>query len=80
MLFRRFNAVTWIAADGSGNDGLLPNAIGNDWPNAAGPDADSALVVRWPRSFGPALAPQRAVTLAMFESGERPAALEAYRR
>ena len=46
VLFRRFNVPTWIAADGSAKDGLLPHAIANDFPSAAGPDADSALVVR----------------------------------
>jgi dipeptidyl aminopeptidase/acylaminoacyl peptidase len=46
VLFRRFNVPTWIAADGSGKDGLLPHTIASDYPSAAGPDADSALVVR----------------------------------
>ena len=46
MLFRRFNVPAWLAADGSGKDGLLPGGSANDYPSSAGPDADSALVVR----------------------------------
>jgi Tol biopolymer transport system component len=52
VLFRRFNAVTWVATDGSGNDGVVPNAIFRDWPSAAGPDADSVLVTRWQPDTG----------------------------
>ena len=46
LLFRRYNLPTWMAADGSGKDGQLPLSMANDYPSAAGPDADSALVVR----------------------------------
>ena len=46
VLYRRFNVPTWVAADGSGKDGLLPHGSANDYPSAPGPDADSALVVR----------------------------------
>jgi serine/threonine protein kinase/Tol biopolymer transport system component len=46
VLFRRFSVPTWVAADGSGKDGLLPDATARDYPSAAGPDADSVLVVR----------------------------------
>jgi Tol biopolymer transport system component len=46
VLFRRLSVPTWIAADGSGRGGLLPHVVAGDYPSAAGPDADSALVVR----------------------------------
>ncbi|HSC26170.1 MAG TPA: protein kinase, partial [Vicinamibacterales bacterium] len=46
VLFRRFNVPTWIAADGSGREGVLPHGGASDYPSAAGPDADSVLVVR----------------------------------
>jgi len=46
VLFRRFNVPTWIAADGSGREGVLPHGMASDYPSAAGPDADSVLVVR----------------------------------
>jgi eukaryotic-like serine/threonine-protein kinase len=52
VLFRRLEAVTWIAADGSGTEGLVPQAIRRDWPTAAGPDPDSALVARWQSETG----------------------------
>jgi Tol biopolymer transport system component len=52
VLFRRFEAMTWIAADGSGMEGLVPQATRRDWPTAAGPDPDSALVARWHSETG----------------------------
>jgi eukaryotic-like serine/threonine-protein kinase len=36
----------WAAADGSGQAGLVPSGTVNDFPGAAGPDADSILDVR----------------------------------
>jgi Tol biopolymer transport system component len=46
VMLRRFSVPSWMAADGSGKDGLVPHSMANDYPSGPGPDADSALVVR----------------------------------
>ena len=46
IVYRRFNSPSWIAADGSGQQGEVAGALANDYPTAAGPDPDSVLVGR----------------------------------
>src|SRR6516225_5145093 len=46
VVFKRYNLPFWAATDGSGQAGPVPSGIVNDYPNSAGPDADSILVVR----------------------------------
>jgi serine/threonine-protein kinase len=46
VVFRRYNLPFWAAADGSGQAGPVPSGTINDFPNSAGPDTDSILVVR----------------------------------
>jgi Tol biopolymer transport system component len=46
IIFKRSNLLTMGAADGSGQLGLVPSGIGNDFPVSAGPDADTMLNVR----------------------------------
>jgi serine/threonine-protein kinase len=46
VVFRRYNVPFWAAADGSGQAGPVPSGTVADFPNSAGPDADSILVVR----------------------------------
>jgi eukaryotic-like serine/threonine-protein kinase len=46
VVFRRFNVPVWAAADGSGNTGLLPAGLANDFPCSPGADSDSVIGVR----------------------------------
>src|SRR5262249_3370474 len=46
VVFRRYNVPFWAAADGSGQAGPVPSGTINDFPQSAGPDADSILVGR----------------------------------
>ena len=46
VVFRRFNVPAWVAADGSGTAGSVPNGLVNDFPSFPGPDSDSMLIVR----------------------------------
>jgi serine/threonine-protein kinase len=46
VVFRRYNSPFWVAADGSGKQGLVPGTVTNDFPSAPGPDPDSVIVVR----------------------------------
>jgi len=46
VVFRRFNAPFWVAADGSGESARLPAGAVNDFPSSPGPDPDSVIVVR----------------------------------
>jgi serine/threonine-protein kinase len=46
LVFRRFNAPFWAAADGSGGTGVVPGGDVNTSPGSAGPDPDSFIGVR----------------------------------
>jgi dipeptidyl aminopeptidase/acylaminoacyl peptidase len=46
IVFRRQAIAVWIAADGSGRGGAVPDATIHHYPAPAGPDADSVLMVR----------------------------------
>ncbi len=46
VVFKRFNIPFWMAADGSGKAGLVPEGLINDFPASAGPEPDSFLDVR----------------------------------
>lgn len=46
VVARRFNMPFWVAADGTGRTGPLPNGTSNDYPSSAGPDPDSVIVHR----------------------------------
>jgi serine/threonine protein kinase len=46
VVFRRFNAPFWAAADGSGEFAPLPAGAVNDFPTSRGPDPDSVIIVR----------------------------------
>jgi serine/threonine protein kinase/Tol biopolymer transport system component len=46
VVFRRFNAPFWVAADGSGESAPLPAGAVNDFPSSPGSDPDSVIVVR----------------------------------
>jgi len=49
VVFNRFNAPFWAAADGSGKAGPVPGAAINDFPSSPGPDPDSIVIVRLQR-------------------------------
>jgi Tol biopolymer transport system component len=46
VVFRRYNAPFWAAADGSGESAPMPAGAVNDFPSAPGPDPDSIILVR----------------------------------
>ena len=46
VVFRRFNLLTWIAADGSAREESPAGVITNDYPSGPGVDGDSILMVR----------------------------------
>ena len=46
LVFRRFNAPFWAAADGSGRTGVVPGGDVNTSPASAGPDPDSFIAIR----------------------------------
>ncbi len=46
IVYRRFNAPSWMSADGSSQAGEVPGGLANDYPTAAGPDPDSVIVTR----------------------------------
>jgi hypothetical protein len=46
VVFRRFRVPFWVAADGSGKGGPVPEGLINDYPSSPGPDPDSFLDIR----------------------------------
>lgn len=46
LVLRRFNALFWAAADGSGRTGPVPAEDANTSPASAGPDASSFIAIR----------------------------------
>ena len=46
IVFKRFNLPFWMAADGSGKAGPVPEGLINDFPSSPGPEPDSILDVR----------------------------------
>jgi Tol biopolymer transport system component len=46
VVYRRYSSLFSMSTDGTGKQGEVKGTISNDYPSAAGPDADSVLVTR----------------------------------